>query len=103
APTPTTSQEATATPRAKPTARPTITPGGVVTVLCTITSINTSAGTFSCRNSSGVITTIVTFEQSQFTGFATSFSGLRTGLRARNTGKYQTDGSFLATRVSTDN
>ena len=102
APTSTTTQRPTVTPRPTRTARPTVTPGGVVTMFCTITSVNTSAGTFSCRNSSGVTTTVATNGQSQFTGAATSFSGLRAGLRARNTGVYQTDGSFLATHVSTD-
>lgn len=99
APTSTASQVATATPRPAPTARPTITPGGVTTLSCTITSINASAGTFACRTN-GVTTTVVTNGQTQFTGAATSFSALRTGMRARNTGVYQTDGTFVTTRVS---
>jgi hypothetical protein len=102
APTPTTAQEATATSHAQPTARPTATLGGVTSMSCTITSINASAGTFTCRNSSGISKTVVTNGQTLFSGAVNSFSGLRTGLRARNTGAYQTDGSFLATRVSTD-
>jgi hypothetical protein len=87
-PTATSVQEATPTPRAQPTARPTATPGGVVTVSCTITSVTSSAGRFICRNSSGVTKTVVTNGQTQFTGAATQFSGLRAGLRARNTGSY---------------
>ncbi len=102
APTPTTAQEVTATPQAQLTARPTATPGGVTSMSCTITSINASAGTFTCRNSSGISKIVVTNGQTLFSGAVNSFSGLRTGLRARNTGAYQTDGSFLATRVSTD-
>jgi len=99
-PTATSVQESTPTPR--PTARATVTPGGIVSLSCTITSINSSAGTFACRNSSGVTVTVVTNGQTAFSGAAIQFSGLRTGFRARNTGTYQTDGAFLATRVSTD-
>lgn len=104
-PTATSVQQAIQTPPPQPTARPTATPGGVVTFSCTITSINSSAGTFACHSSSVGTKTIVTNGQTVFTGAATQFSGLRTGLRARNTGIYQTDGTFLATRVnsSTDN
>lgn len=102
APTATTAQEPTATPQAQPTARPTATPGGFTSLSCTITSVNTSAGTFTCRNSSGVTKTVVTNGQTVYSGAANSFSGLRSGLRARNSGAYQTDGTFLATRVSTD-
>ncbi len=99
-PTATSTQQSTPTPPPQPTARPTATPGGVVTLFCTITTVNSSAGTFTCRNSSGVTMTIMTNGQTQFTGAATQFSGLHAGLRARNTGSYQTDGTFLATRVS---
>lgn len=99
-PTETPAQQATSTPRAQPTARPTVTPGGIVTLSCTIDTVDSSAGTFTCHNSIVGTKTVVTNEQTVFTGAATQFSGLRAGLRARNTGIYQTDGTFVATRVS---
>lgn len=99
--TPGATSQPTSQPTPRPTAHPTVTPGGVQTLNGRILSVNASAGTFSYHIFGGANNTIVTNGQTQFTGVATQFSGLQPNMRASVTGKYQTDGTFLATRVNT--
>ncbi len=105
--TPTTGGQLTATPAparsptaaASPTPESTSPAGGILNLEGTILSVNSGAGTFSYRLSSGASITVVTNTQTQFTGSTHKFSGLRPGWTATITGHYQANGTFLATQV----
>jgi hypothetical protein len=99
---PTVTAQSTPTPRPTRTVRPTPTlpTSGPADVHGSIRSINVTAGTFGYRITTGARTTIITTTQTQFTGAATSLSGLQVGWLAEVVGTYQPNGTVLATLVN---
>jgi serine/threonine-protein kinase len=101
-PTATSTRDGSPTPSSSPTAGSTQPPGGALDLHGTILSVNTTAGTFSYRLSSGATNTVVTNAKTRFTGSAHRLSHLRPGWRADVTGQYLSDGTFLATQVNSN-
>jgi serine/threonine-protein kinase len=93
----------TPTPSAAPTASATLTatptPSGIVTLSGTVTRVDTATSSFSCQTSSSTNLTVVTTNQTQFTGDANKLSDLQAGTRVTVIGSYQTDGTLLARTV----
>jgi cytoskeletal protein RodZ len=87
------------TPQSQPTARPTATSpvGQTVTLSGSVASVGTN--TFALRRS-GVSHTIDVNGGTTFTGAATSFGGLQTGMQVQVNCTVQADGSCLASQVS---
>ena len=94
-----TSSTPTATPKPRP---PTPTPGsGQATNLRgTVTSVNTAASLFTVRLYGGAAKTIIVQTQTTFQGACTALSGMHTGWQVVVKGKYQADGSFVASNVT---
>jgi hypothetical protein len=98
----------TNTPASVPTAAPTNTPrsipvGQTVDLHGTIGTINTSENTFILNITSGSATKVIVTESTQFVGSATSLQGLAKGWSAEVKGQMQSDGTFLAFVVNSDN
>ncbi len=94
----------TNTPGSSPTTPP-VTPvssGQTVDLHGTIGTINTTANSFTLNNSGSLITVVVN-GQTAFQGSASSLQGLRSGWQAEVKGQTQSDGSFLAFLVNSDN
>lgn len=95
----------TATPTEVDLATPvaTRTPSGQVSVHGGVigNTINVTAQTFAITQRTGNPLTIVVDGSTQFQGVAQSFSGLRGGLLAGITGKFLTNGEFLAAVIDT--
>jgi len=99
-PTATPTQDNSLTPSSSPTAQATQPPGSTLDLHGTVLSVNTNAGTFSYRLSNGATNTVVTNAKTRFTGAAHRLSHLQPGWSVEVTGRYQADGTFLATQVN---
>jgi hypothetical protein len=75
------------------------TPSGIVTLSGTVSSVDAATSTFGCQTSSGTNITVVTTNQTEFSGKASQVSDLYQGEQVTVTGGDQPDGAFLATQV----
>ncbi|MGE5333532.1 MAG: hypothetical protein ACM3N4_02430 [Nitrososphaerota archaeon] len=95
----------TDTPASVPTNTPTgNTPvGQTIDLHGTIGEIHTADSYFMFNTTSGAVKVIVTNGTTQFQGGSTTFQGLRQGWSAEVKGQMQSDGTFLAFVVNSDN
>ncbi|HKT39409.1 MAG TPA: DUF5666 domain-containing protein [Ktedonobacterales bacterium] len=95
----------TDTPANAPTDVPTTPPTGsgqTVDLHGSIGNINTAANSF-ILNVNGTSRTVVVNGQTSFQGASSTLQGLRTGWQAEVKGRAQSDGTFLAFLVNSDN